>query len=349
MKSLKGVRIFSEGFWNGRQWTKKHLQSMVDAFSALESVHKVPLKFGHNTKQPVTDGQPALGWVDNVYLSEDKKTLMADFSNMPDIVFKAIKAKLYRKLSIEMRLGVKHKAQEFMSVLSGVALLGADIPAVNTLGDLENYIPEGEFSADDAVVFELEEPTLTETKEGKEMPEDNVAKQLEKFEARLKVVEDENTALKAENDQLKKDKDSAEAKFATQEAAAKAEKVKTARDEVTKIFDTAVKKEVITPAMRTAFFKVLNVENDDAVLAIGKEDIQALLPEGAQKLFTVDTGHEDGDGGTGMTPDEELSQKAYELMSNNGKLDFAAATEQVMRSDKKLATAYRDMNVEEEA
>ena len=58
---------------------------------------------------------------------------MATFADMPDIVFEAISKKRYRKVSIELDKDATHKGETFKWILSGVALLGAVLPAVNTL------------------------------------------------------------------------------------------------------------------------------------------------------------------------------------------------------------------------
>lgn len=343
MKSLTGVKIFATGIWNRQEWTKRHLKSMAEAFKALKNVHRVPLKFGHNKDQKMTDGLPALGWVDNVYLSNDGETLLADFADMPDIVYKAIKSKLYRKLSIEMRQFVSYKAQQFESVLAGVALLGADIPAVNTLGDLEKYIPEG-FTAEDEVLFELEDP-LTIKEEGKKMP-DNIEERLAKFQAQLDQQAEENKALRKQNEELKSERDKVTKDFSDLSSTIKKQQVEEARQKIVEVFDSAVKDQAITPAQRTAYFNALKVNDDDAVVNIKMEEVKAMLPTDKMSMFAEDKGKNDEQ--SFEAPDDQITVKAYELMAGNSKLDFSAAAEQVMRSNPALAAAYRDMNYEGE-
>ena len=126
--------IFAVGLWNGMEFTTGDLKMISNAFHTLKENHHVPLKLGHNEDQPFSDGQPALGWVDDVFVQGDK--LIAKFVGVPEVVKNAIDAGLYRHVSIELDMSVEHGGQMFPLVLSGVALLGADIPAVNNLEDL---------------------------------------------------------------------------------------------------------------------------------------------------------------------------------------------------------------------
>ena len=348
MSILKGVKLFATGKWNGELFTKEHIASMVAAFKELKMVHAVPLKFGHNGKQEMTDGQPALGWVSAVYASSDGETLLGDFEDVPEIVMAAFKARRYRKLSIEMAQGVNYKGKDYLAILSGVALLGADIPAVNTLGDLEQYIPKEAFASDSLAVFTIDEPNYKPTKQKEGiMPTELEAltKRLDDMAAKFETQATSNATLRKENDELKTKFSTLEAETKKKDAETKTAKVSVARAGVTEFFDAAVKKEVITPAQRTAFFKVLRVEDDDAVLTIEKDDMMALLPEGAKAMFTKQTGKSGGNE-TDLAPDVELSAKVSELMGTNPNLNHFTATNLAMQANPKLAERYRDMNGE---
>lgn len=95
----------------------------------------MPLKLGHNGDQPLTDGQPALGWVSRVY--RDGRKLLADFIDMPTSIYEMVKAGLYKFVSVELAKNVLAGTREIPWVLDAVALLGADQPAVGTLKDLQ--------------------------------------------------------------------------------------------------------------------------------------------------------------------------------------------------------------------
>jgi len=135
--NLNGVEIFRVGRWNDvRTFTEDDLQAMEDSFNALALAGRTPLKLGHNDEQPLTDGQPALGWVERVW--RDGEVLKADFTGMPRAVHEAVRAGLYKHVSVELLRDVIAGNKEYPWVLSAVALLGADIPAVSGLRDLQS-------------------------------------------------------------------------------------------------------------------------------------------------------------------------------------------------------------------
>lgn len=128
---VKGVEIFATGIWNGRPIKQNDIVQMARNQQTLGTKIRVPLKFGHNDEQKITDGQPALGWVTRLRIIGSK--LVADFEQVPDIVHAAIKAGRYDRVSSEVLFGVKLGEEEIGTVLVGVALLGADLPAVTDL------------------------------------------------------------------------------------------------------------------------------------------------------------------------------------------------------------------------
>jgi hypothetical protein len=114
------------------------LDAIVSSFTALNKAARVPLKLGHSDDQPITDGQPALGWVERIW--RDGKKIFADFSNIPTVVFEAIRKGLYRNISIELLKNYSREGSSYPWVLDAVALLGADIPAVKDLRDLQTLL-----------------------------------------------------------------------------------------------------------------------------------------------------------------------------------------------------------------
>jgi len=135
MAEIKKAHVFETGTWNGIEITGAILDSLVQSFQAMANAGKIPLKLGHNDEQKVTDGQPAIGWVSNLW--REGTSLFATFTGMPAVVMDAIKAKLYKFVSIEMLLDVEWNGSRWPAVLDAVALLGADRPAVTALKELE--------------------------------------------------------------------------------------------------------------------------------------------------------------------------------------------------------------------
>lgn len=136
--SLDGVEIFAAGKWNGDEYSLDDLDSMVFAFDALGEHLKPPIKLGHNDEQRllVADGLPSAGWISRLYRRGEK--LLADIVEIPKKVADLIKAGAYRKRSAEIWWDYEDPAtgETFPRVLCGLALLGADLPAVNTLDDI---------------------------------------------------------------------------------------------------------------------------------------------------------------------------------------------------------------------
>ena len=99
---------------------------------------KPPLKFGHEPpagSMYSADGAPALGWVERVHVVGDR--LKADLRKVPDRLYQAIRQGRWRRQSAEILRDWTNPAGEKCSrVLKAVALLGSELPAIQTLDDL---------------------------------------------------------------------------------------------------------------------------------------------------------------------------------------------------------------------
>ena len=347
--------VFKVGTWNGFKITPKMLKDLKANFYRLGDVLKVPLKLGHNEKSNVNmidDGQPALGWIEEVSLDneENPTTLFANYTDMPTIVFQAIKNKLYRTRSIEMDFTAVYKGAVFENVLTAVALLGHTLPAVNELKDLKHYM-EGDFSKDtDFSMYDValsRDTSITADKhccfsininnEVEIMTEAEILalqKKAADAELALATANATNVTLTSENAQFSADK-------TAREAADKQTAITTKRDEVKAVFETAVKAEVITPAKRETFAKLLGVDDDEKVINIDIEDVKTLIGGDAAMFSKKDTSSAntdtDDDDTSGLSPSEQLTQKTFEYMEKHGKEDFESASFAVMRANPKLS------------
>lgn len=126
---IDGVEIFASGKHNGDAYTDADLDEMVRAFGDLDFTP--PLKAGHVEDKK---GMPALGWVKNLRRAGTK--LLADFTDLPDLVHDAIKNKRYNTVSSEVYWNLDRGGKKFSRALKAVALLGAEIPAVAGLKPL---------------------------------------------------------------------------------------------------------------------------------------------------------------------------------------------------------------------
>jgi len=129
---MKGVEIFAAGEWNGDKYSAADLDEMVKNFNA-GAVKTVPFKVGHDKNQKVA-GQPNIGILDRIYRKGEK--LFADISNIPKLVADLINKKAYTAVSAEIAWGAQFGQNVYARLLTGVALLGAEIPAVNSLATL---------------------------------------------------------------------------------------------------------------------------------------------------------------------------------------------------------------------
>lgn len=332
------AEIFAVGTWNGMRFTAEDLVKIAENFKALEPYHKVPLKFGHNSEQPLTDGQPALGWVTAVYVKDSK--LMAKFEHVPDVVRKAIEKKLYRKVSVELDIDVEHKGKKYDYVLSGVALLGADIPAVSVLADLDTYIGAERLAASRHSVFSAISGQGNDEQEDTMLTKEEVQKLLaDGLATALKPLQDLNATQAAELAQFKADE-------AKRKDTDKQTKVKVAREAATKILEDAVKASAITPAQRDTYARTLGIADDDRVLTINLEDVKQMIPT---KKTGAEYSRETANGGNTQTDTtervhedagQEIVRRANFLRSQNPKLDYAAAQKSVLAADPELAKEW---------
>lgn len=123
--TIPNREIFRAGVWNGDRYTIADLDAIVEAYR--ETGYQPPLKPGH-TNEP---GTQALGAVANLRRVGDK--LIGDFVDLTKDVYDAIKQRRWRHVSAEIMWNLKRGSRVFRRFLSAVALLGADMPAVEGL------------------------------------------------------------------------------------------------------------------------------------------------------------------------------------------------------------------------
>lgn len=252
-KELLGAHIFSAGVWNDLTFTEADLDGIVQAFNQLSLSGRVPLKFGHNDEQPVTDGQPALGWVQRVW--RDGKKLLADFSGIPTTVFEAIRKELYKFVSIELLRDAERDGVKYSSVLDAVALLGADPPAVTNLDALSKLAwSRGETGLQFKARYAFTQGSLPITNfSGVKQPmadEKSIEAALAPHLAELKELREKFSATDAANKAKDAELATAKAALKAVEDAAKAKTLADNKAKFTAMIETAVKSGRITPATR---------------------------------------------------------------------------------------------------
>ena len=335
-KELKGVELFGVGVWNQMPFKQKDLESIERSYKAFTGVLRVPLKLGHNEEQPMTDGQPALGWVGNVRLAEDKKKLLGDFTDLPEVVYKAIEGKLYNSLSIELAQNVDYKGSRYQWVLEGVALLGADLPAVNTISDLSKYLDAGE-NEKPVAMSRLSFSNSTTQKQIKE-------------ESQMTVDIEEFNKLKLEFSKLQNQKEQDTLNFEAEKAKLEEEKTRQVfsikKESLASKLESLVASKAITPAQRDVFSKKI-VENDlssvELVSSLAETFTAQTAPTGNGAKFSRDS----KEGADSLAADKEIAQRSRELRNKSGGvLSFKAACQEVMKADPKLAKEYINLTRE---
>jgi hypothetical protein len=146
-RSIRGVEIFTPGTHNGDDYTETDIDDMISAFRELDV--RPAIKVGHTKDQP---GAPAYGWVTN--LRRVGRKLVADFVDLHDSVYNAVKQRMYDRCSAEIYWNLKRGGKIFRRALKAVALLGAEVPAVAGLKPLHRM--EFVASADYATVAACE-------------------------------------------------------------------------------------------------------------------------------------------------------------------------------------------------
>jgi hypothetical protein len=259
---IKGVEIFSTGKWNDDEYDLNDLHAILNSFTALKVGFRPYLKLGHDDKQDLakSSGMPSIGWVSDLRIQGTK--LVADLENVPEKIYKLIKAKAYRKVSCEIYWNLEVQGNKYSRVLGAIALLGAESPGVMNLDDIlgcysskwgNKYQTIALFNKDDqykSYSSELNsnlEDIMSEEKSKKEVELETeletVKKEFSKKEEDLKKLSDEKTVAEKEIEQLKQFK--LEAEKREQDAVAKAEEAK--REQfVTEL----VGKKLVTPAMK---------------------------------------------------------------------------------------------------
>lgn len=133
---LKGVEVFDVGKWNGHEWTDEDLDEMVANFAELKPTYDFPAKLGHGDAQELVkaEGLPAAAWIKKLYRKGTK--LVADLERLPDKIYELVKNGAYKQVSAEIYEKVQLNGKAYKNVLSAIAFIGGEIPAVGTLDDI---------------------------------------------------------------------------------------------------------------------------------------------------------------------------------------------------------------------
>ena len=176
-RTVFGVPVFAVGTHNGDEYTAKDLNDMVSAFKALSGRVDPPVKIGHTSdefnknlalkmgiepeliKGEAGNGVMAFGWVDNLRVSGG--VIYADLTDVPEPVADLIESKSYKQVSAEVMFDYQDKGKTYPKVLTGLALLGAELPAVKETGLETAAVYMVAAKPDSVIEFALEAEPVT--------------------------------------------------------------------------------------------------------------------------------------------------------------------------------------------
>lgn len=314
--SIPGVEIFAAGKWNGDEYTIEDLQCMCDAFEETKRGLPPHLKLGHDDNQKMLqkDGMPAAGWIEKMYIKGDK--LVADFCDIPKKIYDLIQQKAYKKVSSEIYWNLKVGDKTYKKVLASVALLGADMPAVQNLSDIL-----GMYSKKENEELKIYEAMNLNIKESEAV--------MEKTEKEL--------ALEAQVEEQKKQYAQAQEKIAElekfkAEADAKAEELR-----IEKFTSDLVVEKLCTPAMKPMLAELVGPEKKEYSLQDKKLSKEELLKE-TLKLFkaslevNLEEGSSKGEKNS-KTDEKAIDQKVRQYMTEH-KVTYGQALKVISKENK---------------
>ncbi|MDB4311882.1 hypothetical protein N9937_00490 [bacterium] len=324
------IEALSVGIWNGHNFDSNDLQEIVDNTNAMLPHLQSPVKLGHTDDQKIAQnsGLPAVGWIKKLSLVGDR--IVATCNGIPEIV-KKLCEKAYRRVSCEIIPNWRNpETGQSMRVMSGLALLGADLPAVTNLKDIaslygeeytqlavaysgNSYDPtEGEVVA---FTVEFEENQGEETLPETIKPDAEMVQKLEATQNALKLSE---TRERVRTEQDAKSRIAEVMKFVTAEETLRI--LPAQKEAVEKLLNACVQPHV-------AHFTQGEASEDASVLQLVCEHLRNLPP--MTKLFSeqaVSTGS--GEQGKDSLTYVEAEAKADELVKAE-KMSFAQALQKV--------------------
>lgn len=336
MANLKNVEVIKVGKWSASTGkvdvTSAMLDDIVNSFSTLNSVpgYGVAVKLGHKTAV----GQEALGWMSEIARVGD--TLVADFADVPPAIVDAVRERRYNSVSVEVYPRVEYDGKVFSNVLGGVALLGAEWPAVKGLKPLSASLfaevgdkIEMTFEENEAVNFTQEQHDAILASEVKKAVDAEKATMAKTLSDAAKALSDAETA-----------RDLAQATIKTLTA----DNDKNAVDALIKAAEDAGQ---ITPAMKPLVIKLAETVRE-AVEPTKRADAFKAFSDFIKELpkkvaFGEKLAAKKGDdvvSGQKVADQIDTKAKAFLTADTTGKLDYEGAVQKVYAAEPDLKTAY---------
>lgn len=336
---IKNVEIFATGVWNGDKYTEQDLDEMVDAFSKVG--YNPPLKPGHSDEP----GTPALGWVANLKRVGDK--LVGDLIDLPKKVYDSIKDRLFDTVSAEIYWDLERNGSTFKRALKAVALLGAEIPAVDLKPLSETFSKMG--SSKWYTIADKDKGGITinntEGKKESDHMEKELSETLAAFKAKVTQLEESIKLNATTNDvsQIKKELEEANKKLTLfaegHKHAAIEAKLQKFKIPVLRPFLKAIYENM--DSTKVTKFTVDKKEQDMTIEAVVDTFVDQ-LNRSAEKMFvdmaTVDINRPDRE--AEENAGNEVDKRTKEYMLKNSEKDYKVALKAVLNADPELKKAY---------
>lgn len=362
LQDIPDVEVLSTGTWRGSKTvtiTQSMLHDMERAFAMLQDKvtgFRPPLKLGHAEAQAFIrqsngSGAPALGWVSSLRVSGDK--LLATFASVPSTLVDLIKQRLYNSVSIEFRDQIDFNGVVFPNVLTAVAILGAELPAVKGLKDLASSLLADDKTEVIALSAKDDEGIMTD-KTNPSYSQDQVdalvaaavakeATRLAEVHAAALVAEQGKTAaalaeVKAVGDKL-----------VVADTALNTFRADTAKAQIVEKVDAAIKSGRATPAEKDGLVAFAQSLDTKATIKFGEGDkaksmssLDAWFEQLGKRPVVVKFSEQSrttGDGeGDGLKADEVVLTRAKAKVTD--KIGLSEAVQIVLSEDPELKARY---------
>ncbi|MCC7575125.1 ChaB family protein [Candidatus Woesearchaeota archaeon] len=217
---LHDIEVFAVGTWNNTKITEKDIDDIVNGTNEIIDKVKPFVKLGHDDKQKLlqNSGLPAGGWITK--LKRKGQKILVDIADVPQKLYELISKGAYKRISSEILWDYTEPStkRKYNKVLSAIAFLGADLPAVTNLEDIAALYSDANKDAQ-IILYEDEQNKKKvndkNIKKGSEWIMPNGIK-VQELEGKKFVALEDYEAIeleKAEADKMKKDYEEAQAKL----------------------------------------------------------------------------------------------------------------------------------------
>jgi hypothetical protein len=333
---IEGIEIFAVGTWRGNKKIVIDSAALDTMLASYEQIGKIPgmvppLVVGHGRDK----GEMAYGWLDRLYRVGDK--LLADFVDVPEYMIYLMKEKRYNSVSIEMYPTLDYNGKNYQNVLSAVAVLGAELPAVKGLKPLSECLFK---ASGDVEKLTKEEDAMFTQEQLNSLVAAAVAEANTKFKAEHDAIVTDLTAkITASEGTIKSANEGRE----TAEAALAVFKRESTDKELEAFVDGAIRDGRVLPKQKDKLIAL--AKSMSGVVKFADKEVSPLealkefISEGS-KVDLSERGGGDPNAGGAKKAGDEVVRRAKAAQEKNDKLTFQLAVEKVLAEDPTLKQQY---------